>query len=68
MKCERCAGQGTVPMQYLGPTGPSGLVDVLPSVLAQLVYDVPCPECNGTGQVSCCEGTPRQLDKKRGPT
>ena len=22
-----------------------------------------CPECHGTGVISCCEGTPRELEK-----
>jgi hypothetical protein len=47
MKCERCQGKGMIA---------TGFFD------GEHLYtdEEPCPECNGSGIQSCCEGTCEQ--------
>ena len=48
MVCDRCRGKGLV-SAWLPP---GGKADLYPCWC-----ETPCPECNGTGQGSCCQGT-----------
>jgi len=50
MRCETCQGKGFRP-------GPRAVDPKDPSTDAVLWY--PCLECQGTGIVSCCEGSER---------
>ena len=48
MRCDHCQGTGWY----------DAIVDRKDRILARL----PCPECGGYGEVSCCEGTEREID------
>lgn len=45
MICERCRGKGRI--HIIAPST---------SDRYDLMTTVPCPECNGCGQASCCQG------------
>ena len=51
MICETCNGKGRILARTLFGQGNNP-----PLELDEIG---PCPECFGTGEVSCCEGTPR---------
>jgi hypothetical protein len=47
MMCERCVGKGRV-------------FASIPFAGFDLLETLPCPECNGCGQASCCVGPEAQ--------
>jgi DnaJ-class molecular chaperone len=43
MRCDQCSGRGVVRRWILLPNG-------------DMLRDVPCRDCGGTGVLHCCEG------------
>jgi len=63
MKCDMCVGEGQLSVAKLEAIGASDAwLDA-----ARSGNPVPCPECQGTGIISCCEGSERggQLEEER---
>jgi hypothetical protein len=52
MRCELCQGSGNGSRRIEA-------VQVAPNRWTSMSLMGPCPDCNGAGIVSCCEGTER---------